>query len=149
MAPQSQYPDPAGAVTGRSGGGGINGARQGTLALQLQPPQPTTSLKTPPCSTASTVSSPDPHPIYTAPSPSSPDPHPSCTYPPHDTAHTGSFVIFIVLFIVLSTDKFAVIPTTRQNTVFFLQRQVPISYNRVLTGLRLRDYTICLGSISI
>ena len=40
MAPQSQYPEPAGAVTGRSGGGGINGARQGTLALQLQPPQP-------------------------------------------------------------------------------------------------------------
>ena len=40
MAPQSQDPEPAGAVTGRSGGGSINGARQGTLALQLQPPQP-------------------------------------------------------------------------------------------------------------
>jgi len=42
VAPQSQDPEPpAGAVTGRSAaGGGINGARPGTLALQPQPSPP-------------------------------------------------------------------------------------------------------------
>jgi len=40
-APQSQDPEPAGAAVtgGKSGCGGINGARPGTLALQPQPPQ--------------------------------------------------------------------------------------------------------------